>query len=278
MKIKLFDINLDSLKREEAIQSFVSLLDLKSPSLVATVNMEFIAIAQHDNEFKKVLNSSSKLNFVDGAGIILNYGLMNAWKPKTLIIKQLYVVLQWIIVYAFFPISVSCYRKYIPTTISGSDFVWDIAKLSAKNNYRIFLLGYSLGLDPSAVEKASLKLQTDIHGLKVVGVFSGTDSISEEEKITGIIKKSGADILLIGLGSPRQEKWLDKNLSKTGCKIGIGIGGTFDFIAGAQKRAPRWIRRIGMEWLFRLIQNPKRIKRQLALPKIAFMVLKSRLS
>lgn len=277
MRLKFFDVKIDSMKREEAIRSFFSLFEKKTPSLVATVNLEFIVRSLYDGDFKRILNECSRINYIDGAGVILNYGLLNAWKPRIFFLKQIYVFFQWIFVYLFFPFTLLIYKKFIPTTISGSDFIWDIANYSAKNDYKLFLLGYSLGLDPNIVEKASLELQTDTYGLKVAGIFSGTDSVGEEKNICEIIKKSGADILLVGFGTPRQEKWLDRNLSKTGCKIGVGLGGTFDFIAGTQKRAPRWMRRIGFEWLYRLIQNPRRIMRQMALPKIAFRVLAERL-
>lgn len=278
MKIKFFDIKLDSLTKAEADAEFLRLLtEKKSSSLVTTVNMEFVDIVERDHEFKRVLNERSSLNFVDGTGIILNYGLINAWRPQTIILKQAYVVLQWLIAYLFFPFTIAIYRKFIPTTVSGSDFIYDIANIAAKHNLRVFLLGYSKGLDPNVVEKVSLKLQTDIYNLRIVGVHSGTDSVIEEEEITSLIKKSDADILLASFGSPRQEKWLERNLKKTGCKIGIGLGGTFDFIAGVQKRAPRWMRQLGLEWFYRLILNPKRIIRQMALFRVAIRVLAARL-
>jgi N-acetylglucosaminyldiphosphoundecaprenol N-acetyl-beta-D-mannosaminyltransferase len=279
MKINFLDIKLDSLTKHDAIDALDLLLQKNnSSSIFTTVNLEFVWQAEIDPEFKQILNTKAKINSVDGAGLILNYGLINAWKPKIPVIKQIYALVQWFFAYLFFPITVAIYRKYIPETISGSDFIWDVSRLSAKKGYRVFLLGYSKGLDPNVVEKVSLKLQTDISDLRICGVYSGTDSISEENKIVEIIKKSAADILLIGFGSPRQEKWLARNLAKTGCKVGMGIGGTFDFIAGAQKRAPKCIRRIGLEWFYRLTQNPKRIKRQMALPKIALRVLKERLA
>ncbi|MFA7243697.1 MAG: WecB/TagA/CpsF family glycosyltransferase [Patescibacteria group bacterium] len=278
MKINLFGIKLDPLSQDEAREKFVSLVEnSKQTSIIATVNLEFVWNALHDPDFKQVLNTKTKINSVDGAGIILNYGLVNAWRPKTPVIKQIYVFFQWFLAYLFFPISIAIYRNFIPGTIAGSDFIWDIAKISAQNNYRIFLLGYSKGLDPNVVEKASLKLQTDINDLKVAGVYSSTDSIADEKKIIEVVKKSSADILLVGFVSPRQEKWLAKNLAKTGCKVGVGVGGTFDFIAGVQKRAPRWMSKIGIEWLYRLIRSPKRIKRQMALPKIALKVLVERI-
>lgn len=278
MRIKFFDIKLDSFTRAEADAGFVRLLtEKKTPSLIATVNMEFMDIVSRDHEFKRVLNERSSLNYIDGNGIILGYGLLKAWIPEVRVIKQIYVVLQWFLAYLFFPITIAVYRKFIPTTVSGSDFIYDIARIAAKNNSRIFLLGYSKGLDPNVVEKVSLKLQTDIYNLRIVGVHSGTDSVIEEAKIIDLIKKSEADILLVSFGSPKQEKWLDRNLKKTGCKIGIGLGGTFDFIAGAQKRAPRWMRQLGLEWFYRLVLNPKRIIRQMALFRVAIRVLAARL-
>ncbi len=277
MKIKLFDIKLDSLSKREFVHELENCLDKKTPSLITTVNVEFIYNALNQNDFFNLLNKHSCLNIIDGAGIVWAYKTLNAWKFKNTYFNYIYVPIHWLLSLLLFPVTYQIYKKSL-SKLSGSDLIWDICKYAVKNNKRIFLLGYKKGLDPNVVEKTSLKLQTDIYNLKIAGALSATDSPSEENHIIEVIKKSSADILLCGFGSPRQEFWLKRNLNKTGCKIGIGLGGTFDFVSGVQKRAPRWTQTIGLEWFYRLLQNPKRIKRQIALLKVTLLVLKKRLS
>jgi N-acetylglucosaminyldiphosphoundecaprenol N-acetyl-beta-D-mannosaminyltransferase len=275
--MKFFDIKFDAVKKIAALAKLDAFLTKSAPSLITTTNVELLMLSRLDEEFKIILNKSA-LNVVDGSGIIWGYGVTKSWRPRIVILKQIYVLIHWFFSLLFLPFFLIYYKKYIPENISGSDFIWDIAKYAAKNNKSIFLFSYKLGLDPNVVEKTSLKLQTAIYNLKIAGTHAGTESIGEEKEICALIKKSEADILMLGLGSPRQEKWLARNLKKTGCRVGIGLGGTFDFIAGSQKRAPKFIQKLGFEWLWRLFQNPRRLKRLLStLPKFAFLVLYQRM-
>ncbi len=275
MKIKLFDIKLNSLTKSEFIHELERCNLKKTPSLITTVNVEFINTAIINNDFFEVLNKHASLNIIDGGGVIWAYKTLSSWKPRNKYISYFYVPIHWLVSLVVFPISFQYFKKSL-SKLSGSDIVWDICRYAALNKKRVFLLGYKKGLDPNVVQKTSLKLQTDIPDLKIVGTLSATDSPAEEKKVTEIIKKSSSDILLCGFGSPGQELWLKRNLLKSGCKIGIGLGGTFDFVAGVQKRAPVWIQKIGFEWFYRLLKNPRRIKRQSALIKVAFLVLKNR--
>lgn len=274
MKTKLLGVNLDNLSKIQATNAVLALLAKNTSSIITTSNIEFIILSRNDDDFRQILNHKASLNLIDGFGVIWAVYLMTTRKPKIAIIKQIYIVLQWLVTIIFMPITLKLSKKVVPEKISGSDFAWDIAKLSAKTNQRVFLLGYKLGMDTNSVHNASLKMITQIYGLKIVGVLNGTESISEEKQICETIKKSSADILMIGLGSPKQEKWLARNLSKTGCKIGVGLGGTFDFISGVQTRAPKIIQKLGFEWLYRLLQNPRRLHRQITtIPKFLFLIL-----
>lgn len=276
-KISILGIKLDPLDRYQSLSRIEEFFFKKTPSLICTINVEFIMTAQRNEEFKNVLNNKSALNTLDGSGVIWAYKLLSSWKPKTKVIRELYIFLQWLIYLILFPIFSAWATRSIPK-ISGADFVWDICQWASDNNKKIFILGNKAGLDPNSAQKASLELQTKIYNLKIVGAQSILPEESDNKSLVESIKKSGADILFCALGSPLQEIWLAKNLGRSGAQIGIGLGGTFDFIAGVQKRAPRFMSLFGLEWLYRLVRQPKRIKRQVALPRFTVAILKERLS
>ena len=113
-------------------------------------------------------------------------------------------------------------------------------------------------------------------GLKVVGVHNGYFDEKEEKRIIQDIKTKFPSILLVGLGAPKQEKWIYDNIRLTGAKVAIGVGGSFDVMAGNVKRAPKIFQKLGLEWFHRLITQPTRWKRMMRLPKFALTVLKTK--
>ena len=110
-------------------------------------------------------------------------------------------------------------------------------------------------------------------GLQIVGAYSGSPAADEEDAIVERINQSNADILFVAYGAPEQDKWIARNLPRLQVKMAMGIGGAFDFIAGVVPRAPIWMQRMGLEWLFRLYLQPWRIRRMLRLPRFVLAVL-----
>ena len=275
-KIELFDIKLDNLPKNQVLENIFTLSEKKTPSYITTTNVEFLMRSLKDPEFRKILNSAA-LNLIDGHGVIWGYLLLNSWAPKFILFRDIYVVLQMVIYILFYPVIVRLFKKKYFIT-PGADIVWDIAEKSVQERKSIYLLGNKNGLDPNAVEKASLELQTKIYDLKIAGThsFSGTDE--ESKNVVYTIKHSGADFVFCSLGSPSQEYWMHKYLSKSGAKVAIGVGGSLDFIAKVQNRAPKIIRLIGFEWLYRLIRQPKRIKRQKAILDFIIYIIKLKLT
>jgi N-acetylglucosaminyldiphosphoundecaprenol N-acetyl-beta-D-mannosaminyltransferase len=115
-------------------------------------------------------------------------------------------------------------------------------------------------------------LKARFPGLVIAGARDGFFAQSESADVAAAIAASGARLLFAGMGSPRQEYWLDEHLRQTACGVGIGVGGSFDVIAGRVRRAPAFVRRVGLEWLYRLIKEPRRWRRQLALPRFVWLV------
>jgi exopolysaccharide biosynthesis WecB/TagA/CpsF family protein len=144
-----------------------------------------------------------------------------------------------------------------PENLNGSDFTLRLLSLVAEKGWRVFLHGGQPGVAASAGER----LCQTITGLKVVGVRDGYTQRTDKEIIDDV-RRSGADVLIVALGQPEQELWLDAHLSETGCRLGIGVGAFLDFAAGRVVRAPQWMNRLGVEWLFRLVQEPGRLWRR----------------
>jgi N-acetylglucosaminyldiphosphoundecaprenol N-acetyl-beta-D-mannosaminyltransferase len=148
----------------------------------------------------------------------------------------------------------------------------EMAKVAVRKGYRIYMVGSEEGI----AQEAALKLQERHPGLNIVGIESGFFSVKEESGLIERIRQAGPDILLVGLGMGKQEKWIAEHLRQLGVPACVGVGGSFDVIAGQVKRAPEWVRGAGLEWLYRFAQQPTRFKRILALPKFVYLVIRER--
>ena len=205
---------------------------------ICTVNPEFIMTAQNDLEFRRILMRSA-LNLPDGSGVV--------WASRRK-------------------------RQPIRERVAGSDLIYRLAERAAQTGWKIFLLGAAEGV----AEQAALKLRSLYSGVNIVGTWAGSPRPNDDADAVRRIQASGAEIVLVAYGAPKQDKWLDRNLVQTGAKVGIGIGGSLDFVVGTQRRAPRWIQRLNLEWLYRLVREPWRWRRQLALPKFVWRVVTER--
>lgn len=147
--------------------------------------------------------------------------------------------------------------RRFPENLNGSDFTLRLLELAAERGWRVYLYGGQPGVAATVRERLS---QTIEH-LQVVGVCDGYSPRSAEE-IVEDIRAARADVVIVALGQPLQELWLDAHLAGTGCHLGVGVGAFLDFVAGRVARAPRWMNRLGIEWLFRLAHEPGRLWRR----------------
>ena len=154
-----------------------------------------------------------------------------------------------------------------PENLNGSDFTFRLLRLAASRNWGIFFLGG----EPGVAEVAAGRLTEQIEGLRVVGVSHGFTKESDELLVQRV-RRAGAALLIVALGSPRQEIWLDRNLEATGALVGIGVGAFLDFTAGRVRRAPRWMNVLGIEWCFRLVQEPRRLWRRYIIGNPVFLL------
>jgi N-acetylglucosaminyldiphosphoundecaprenol N-acetyl-beta-D-mannosaminyltransferase len=203
---------------------------------VCTINPEFMMIAQRDVNFFNIL-SRADLCVPDGVGLL--------WAAKYL-------------------------GHPLPERVTGSDGVPIIAARAAEKGWRLFFLGAA----PGVADQAAEILRARHPGLQIVGIYSGSPAPNEEDEIVARVNEAQADILFVAYGAPEQDKWIARNLPRLRVKMAMGVGGAFDFIAGVVPRAPLWIQRMGLEWLFRLYLQPWRFKRMLRLPLFVLAVLR----
>jgi N-acetylglucosaminyldiphosphoundecaprenol N-acetyl-beta-D-mannosaminyltransferase len=158
--------------------------------------------------------------------------------------------------------------------VPGADLMQTICATAADRGYRIFLYGSS----PDTNAKAADALRKRYRGIQIVGREHGYVPAAEVDGLVDRINASHADILFVGLGSPRQEIWIQRHLPRLKVKLVQGIGGTLDTIAGNVKRAPKWMQAAGLEWFYRLLKQPTRAQRQLKLIRFAADVLRAKLA
>ena len=230
----ILGIRVDVVTMTEALNRVETFIRERRPRLVATANAEMVMLAQEDHHLSDILNSAD-LVLADGAGVV--------WAAKRL-------------------------GTGVPERVAGFDLTQELLARAAISGYRIFWLGAAPGIAETAAQNA-----TQCHpGLITVGIHDGYFA-PEDRTITQMIQEARPDILLCALGVPKQEKWLQEHLNQLQVPVSIGIGGTFDVMAGKVKRAPLRMQKAGLEWSYRLIRQPSRLLRMLALPKFALRVL-----
>jgi N-acetylglucosaminyldiphosphoundecaprenol N-acetyl-beta-D-mannosaminyltransferase len=195
--------------------------------------------AQHDQRFRAVVNSAA-LSLCDTVGILL---AARMWGIP------------------------------VPERVAGVELIEPLCDVLARERLPVYFLG---GRGDTA-QRAAAALRKRHPGFVIAGTQDGYFSDAQSDAVAAEIAASGARVLLIGLGSPRQEMWLAKHLAATSCGAGIGVGGSFDVLAGNVQRAPAAWRRFGLEWLYRLTSEPQRWRRQLALPRFVVLALRERL-
>ncbi|MBC8249027.1 MAG: WecB/TagA/CpsF family glycosyltransferase [Anaerolineales bacterium] len=236
----ILGVRTDNVNYDQALSLIEGFVVSGTSHQVVTVNPEFIVAAQSDDDFRRILNASS-LALPDGVGLL--------WAARFL-------------------------GHPLQKRVTGTDTVQRLAALAAQKGYSLFLLGAAPGV---AVATAARLCET-YPDLRIVGTHAGSPALEEEDEIVRLIQRAKPDILLVAYGAPAQDKWIARNLERLGVPVAMGVGGAFDFISGRAKRAPRWLQRLGLEWLHRLYRQPWRWRRMLSLPKFVWLVMWQRLA
>jgi N-acetylglucosaminyldiphosphoundecaprenol N-acetyl-beta-D-mannosaminyltransferase len=229
-------VRVDDVTYPEALGILLEAIASRTPHVVTTPNPEFVMLARSDPIFRSALNRAT-LNIPDGIGLLLAARLLG---------------------------------ERLRQHVQGTDLVLMLAAESARAGYRWFLLG---GHGDTAAG-AARALAEQYPGLQIVGAEPGSPQASDDPTVRARIAAAApVDVLLVAYGAPKQELWLDRNLAALGVPVGIGVGGVFNYLTGEAPRAPRWVRRLHFEWLHRLITQPWRWRRQLALPLFGLLAV-----
>jgi N-acetylglucosaminyldiphosphoundecaprenol N-acetyl-beta-D-mannosaminyltransferase len=156
--------------------------------------------------------------------------------------------------------------------VAGSTLTWRLAELAAQQGWRVFFLGAAEGV----AARAANTLMERYPALCVAGVYAGSPRAEDEDSIVGKVQEAGPHVLLVAYGAPKQDRWIARNAARLNVPVMMGVGGSLDFIAGVAVRAPAWMQSLGLEWLHRLINEPWRWRRMLALPRFGWRVLATR--
>lgn len=233
-KIDILGVKVDPVTMSQAVAQVQDYMDEKKNVLIATANAEMIMRATHDKELQAILNDAA-LVVPDGAGTV--------WAAHHL-------------------------GHDMPERVAGFDLAQELMRLAPQRKRRVFFFGSA----PGVAEKAKAKAEELYPGIEIVGVRNGFFTEKDEPEIIAQIKEAKPDLLLAALGVPKQEKWLYKHKEELGVPVSIGVGGTLDVMAGVMKRAPLWMQKAKLEWLFRGMLQPKRAGRLMALPKFVLKV------
>lgn len=236
-KVDILKVNIDNLTSSEALTALENLINKRdSHHLIVTPNVDHIVRYQKDHEFRKIYKSAT-LVFADGVPLI--------WASKIL-------------------------KTPLKEKISGSDMFPKICELAANKGYSVFFLGGR----PGAADKAAAVLKSKFPNLNVCGIYCPPlgfeHNTDESAKIINLITNAKPDILFVGLGSPKQEKWIYYNKELIKVPVSIGIGVSFEFIAGIVKRAPELFQKIGLEWFWRFCMEPRRLWKRYLITDMSF--------
>lgn len=228
-RIEVLGCKFDNVNMQEAVEKCKEFIKGSDGNLIVTPNPEIVMRAREDEEFKNIINNA-ELVVPDGIGIVKAANIL---------------------------------KTPLKERVAGYDLICNLLE-DGKDGSISF---YFFGSKPGFAEKAKQKLEEKYPNIKIVGTHTGYFNSEEEEEIVKEIRKLRPDVLLVGIGAPKQEKFINKYKNEDFFKIGIGCGGSIDVLAGEVKRAPKLFIKLHLEWFYRLLKQPSRFGRMMVLPK-----------
>lgn len=220
-RVNLLRVGVDVVALDEAADRIDSFVRERRARQIVTANLDFLRLSLRDQRFHALINSSD---------LVVADGMPLVWASRLL-------------------------GQPLPDRVAGVDLVNECARLSQERGRRIFFLGAA----PGVAETAVAKLRERFPAMYVAGIYAPDLRTVDEEMLLARIRDASPDILLVAFGAPVQDEWIRRNMAKLEVPVSIGVGGSFDMIAGRVSRAPMWMQRSGMEWLHRLTLEPGRL-------------------
>lgn len=235
-KIEILGVGIDRVNNQEALQCIRTFIASGTPHRIITANPEIIYRARKDKKLRNMVETADLVT-ADGAGVV--------WASRKI-------------------------GTPLQERVTGIDLVNDICEQAAKENWKIYILGSA----PGVAATAAINIQNKFPGCTIIGTHHGYFDAKEEKQIIAELEKLRPDVLFVALGAPKQEYWIADHIEQLQIPVAMGIGGSMDVLSGNVKRAPKLMRKLNIEWLYRLVTQPSRYKRMLVLPKFMVAVRK----
>lgn len=235
-KIEILGVGIDRVNNQEALQCIRAFIASGTPHRIITANPEIIYRARKDKKLRNMVETADLVT-ADGAGVV--------WASRKI-------------------------GTPLQERVTGIDLVNDICEQAAKENWKIYILGSA----PGVAATAAINIQNKFPGCTIIGTHHGYFDAKEEKQIIAELEKLRPDVLFVALGAPKQEYWIADHIEQLQIPVAMGIGGSMDVLSGNVKRAPKLMRKLNIEWLYRLVTQPSRYKRMLVLPKFMVAVRK----
>jgi len=233
--IELLGVRIHDVDMAASLDAIDCFIRSRTPHIVVTADASCVVLARKDAELREIVNSADLVT-PDSIGILLAARLNG---------------------------------KPLAERVSGCDMLVLLCERAARLGHRVFLLGAAPGVADAAAEK----LRERFPGLDIVGVQHGYFKPEETESVISMIRAAEPDLLFVAFGIPMQEKWIRRHMEALGAPVCMGVGGSFDVISGKVKRAPKWMQRYGLEWVYRLASNPRKIGKVMTLPVFVALVV-----
>lgn len=236
-KIDVYGVSISKITMEEAREQIKEFVKSDSFHSIYTPNPEIIMLAKNDPSFHEILEEAD-LVVPDGIGVVIASRIKKGEK--------------------------------LPERVAGYDLVQNTMKDAVCEGYKY----YFFGSKPGYADQAAANMRKTYPGIQIVGTRDGYFKPEDEEAIVADINRSGANILLVGTGAPKQEKWIESHRHLLpNVRVAVGVGGSIDVMSGNVKRAPLAFQKLGLEWFYRLLKEPTRFKRMLVLPEFLIKVI-----
>jgi len=229
--VTILGVRVDAVTMPQTLAWVETAVTARRPRQICTANPEFVMTAQRDAEFKRVLNDAD-LVLPDGVGLL--------WAARRV-------------------------GGRLPERVAGSDLIYRLAERAGAHGWRIYFLGAAEGVAQAAADRLSRLYP----GLVVAGTAAGDPAPASAGALVAGVRAAQPHVLLVAYGAPAQDKWIARYKDELGVPVSLGVGGSFDFVAGVAQRAPAWAQRLGLEWLHRLWRQPWRARR-IATAVVAF--------